>query len=132
MLKGRCLCGGVRYEYTGTIDEISMCHCAQCRQAQGSAFVAVAPIERSKFKLTQGSELLKSFRSNPIKQRVFCGECGSALYSARDDLPAVIRLRLGSVETPFECANSYHIFVDDKASWYALTDDLPKYPGFKP
>ncbi len=132
MLKGRCLCGGVRYEYAGTIDEVSICHCAQCRQAQGSAFVAVAPIAKSQFKLIQGSELLREFRSSPNKARVFCGQCGSALYSARDDLPDIIRLRLGSVETPFECANRYHIFVDDKANWYPLHDDAPKYPGFKP
>ena len=131
MLKGRCLCGGVRYAFGGSIDEISMCHCSQCRQAQGSAFVAVSPIPRDQFHLLQGAELLKEFRTTPHKARVFCSRCGSPLYSARDDLPNIIRLRLGTIETPFECANAYHIFVESKASWHALSDQLPKYPEGK-
>ena len=40
MLKGSCLCGQVRYEYDGDITEVSMCHCGQCRKAQGTAYAA--------------------------------------------------------------------------------------------
>lgn len=31
MIVGGCLCNGVRYEYSGAIEEISMCHCSMCR-----------------------------------------------------------------------------------------------------
>ena len=127
MIVGGCLCGGVRYEYHGSIEEISMCHCSMCRKAQGSAFVAVSPIESAKFKVTAGSELLKEYRAVPHKARVFCSNCGSPIYSARDDLPSVKRLRLGTVETPFECRNAYHIYVGSKASWYTIAGDLPLY-----
>jgi hypothetical protein len=44
MLKGSCLCGQVRYEYDGEITEISICHCQQCRKAQGAAHAVVSPI----------------------------------------------------------------------------------------
>lgn len=127
MIVGGCLCGGVRYEYDGDIAEISMCHCSQCRKAQGSAFVAVSPIETAKFRITAGADLLKEFRAVPTKARVFCSHCGSPIYSARDDLPGVRRLRLGTVETPFTCANAYHIFAGSKASWFELTDNLPRH-----
>jgi len=132
MIQGSCLCGGVRYEYDGAIAEISMCHCSQCRKAQGSAFVAVSPIGRERFRLTAGTELLKEYRATPQKARVFCGRCGSPLWSARDDLPGILRLRLGTVETPVECANAYHIFAGSKAPWYPITDNLPRYEGSKP
>jgi hypothetical protein len=131
MLKGSCLCGGVRYEYDGEIEEISMCHCSQCRKAQGSAFVAVAPIESARFRITAGAELLKAFRSTPIKARVFCANCGSPIYSVRDDMPEVKRLRIGTVETPFTCGNAYHIFVGAKAPWYEIADGKPQYAEFK-
>ena len=127
MITGGCLCNGIRYEYDGEIDEISMCHCSMCRKAQGSAYVAISPIDSSRFRIIRGQELLKEYRAVPHKARVFCSHCGSPLYSARDDLPGVRRLRLGTVETPFECRNAYHIHTDSKAAWEPLADDLPKY-----
>lgn len=132
MIVGGCLCNGVRYEYDGSIDEISICHCSMCRKAQGSAYVAVSPIDATRFRITQGQELLREFRAVPYKARVFCGNCGSPLYSARDDLPAIKRLRLGTVETPFECANAYHIFVGSKAAWEVVADELPKHAEWAP
>lgn len=132
MLKGSCLCGGVRYEYHGEIRELSLCHCSQCRKAQGSAFVAVAPVESSRLVLVSGVELLKEFRMTPHKARVFCSRCGSPLYSARDDLPGIKRLRVGTVDTPFTCQNAYHAFTGSRASWFEITDGLPQYPVAKP
>lgn len=127
MIVGSCLCGGIRYEYDGEIGEISMCHCSQCRKAQGSAYVAVSPVESAKFRITAGQELLKEFRAVPHKARVFCSNCGSPLYSARDDAPSVKRLRLGTVETPFHCDVAYHIYVGSKAAWEVMEDTLPRY-----
>jgi len=131
VIKGSCLCGGVRYEYDGEIDEISICHCSQCRKAQGSAFAAVSPIDSARFRLVSGSELLREYRASPGKARVFCGNCGSPIYSARDDLPEKKRLRLGTVDTPFVCSNIFHIYVDSKASWMDIGDAHPRFPGQK-
>ena len=129
MIIGGCLCNGVRYEYDGTIEEISICHCSICRKAQGPAYVAISPIDAAKFRITKGQGLLREYRAVPKKARVFCTNCGSPIYSARDDLPGVRRLRLGTVDTPFQCANAYHIHVSSKAAWEVLTDELPKYDG---
>jgi len=41
MINGRCLCGKVSYQYQGEIEEIALCHCSQCRKAQGSASVSL-------------------------------------------------------------------------------------------
>ncbi|MFZ5723802.1 MAG: GFA family protein [Pseudomonadota bacterium] len=127
MITGGCLCNGVRYEYDGTIEEISMCHCSMCRKAQGSAYVAVSPVDATRFRIVQGAGLLKEFRAVPHKARVFCSNCGSPIYSARDDLPGIRRLRIGTVETPFRCANAYHIYTGSKAEWEVLADNLPRH-----
>lgn len=131
MLKGSCLCGQVRYEYDGNITEISMCHCSQCRKAQGSAYVAVSPVDASKLRLVAGAELLKEYRAVPNKARVFCAHCGSPIYSARDDLPGIKRLRLGTIETPFQCSNAYHIHAASKAEWEVIADSFPQYAESK-
>lgn len=132
MIVGGCLCNGIRYEYDGKIDEISLCHCSLCRKAQGSAYVAVCPIDATRFRITKGNELLKEYRAVPYKSRVFCSNCGSPIYSARDDLPDVKRLRLGTVETSFRCSNAYHIYVGSKADWEAIGDDLPQHAESRP
>lgn len=131
MIVGGCLCNGVRYEYDGNIEEISMCHCSMCRKAQGTAYVAISPVETSKFRIVRGQELLKEFRAVPNKARVFCSNCGSPIYSARDDLPNVRRLRLGTVETPITCSNAYHIWVGSKAPWETIGDGLPQFKAFR-
>lgn len=132
MHTGSCLCGRVCYEYSGDIEEVSMCHCKQCQKAQGSAFVAVAPIRSAGFRITQGAECLKEFRASSGKARVFCGECGSPLYSDRDDRPDVKRLRLGTLDTPVSARERYHAWVSSKAEWFDLADDLPEFPELPP
>ena len=57
MIEGHCLCGGVRYEYDGELTELSLCHCSQCRRAQGSAFVTVSPVQAAQFRLLAGAGL---------------------------------------------------------------------------
>lgn len=127
MIEGSCLCGGIRYQYDGEIDEISICHCSRCRKAQGSAFAAVSPIESARFHLLAGAELLREYRSSPGKVRVFCAYCGSPIYSAKDALPGIKRLRLGTVDTPLACADIFHIYVDSKASWFEFDDRHPRH-----
>lgn len=132
MIEGSCLCGEIRYEYDGEIEEISICHCSQCRKAQGSAFAANSPIAAARFRLLAGAELLREYRSSPDKLRAFCANCGSPIYSARDDRPGVKRLRLGTVETPFVCGDIFHIHTASKASWLDIADAYPQHPGAKP
>lgn len=132
MIEGGCLCGGVRYQYDGEIEEISICHCSQCRKAQGSAFAVVSPLAADRFRILAGAELLREYRSSPDKARVFCSRCGSPIYSAKDDVPEVRRLRLGTVDTPFTCDKAFHIFTGSKASWWEIADDLPRYEQRRP
>ena len=130
MIKGGCLCRKVRYEYDGIIEEIAMCHCSQCRQAQGGAFATNSPIDSRNLKFF-GQEFIKEFETSERKVRAFCQNCASPLYSARTDLPNIKRLRVGTIETEFSCENKYHIFADSKASWHSITDTYPKFGANK-
>jgi hypothetical protein len=132
MHTGSCLCGHVRYAYDGTIDTISRCHCRECRKAHGTAFAAVAPLARPRFRITAGTALLKGFRSSPGKERIFCGECGSPIYSARDDRPGEVRLRVGTLDTSPEGACQYHQWVAECADWDAIADAHPQHRGPAP
>ena len=129
---GSCLCGSVRYALRGELGKITLCHCVQCRKAQGGAAVAAAPVKAAEFEITAGAELLRAFESSPGKERVFCSRCGSPIYSRRPAEPDVLRLRLGTLDTPAGKQPSAHIWVGAKADWDVIGDDVPQYPEFEP
>ena len=124
MIKGSCLCGGVNYCITGNVGEIVHCHCETCRKAHSSAFSSVAAVADRDFKL-QGAEQLSSFESSPGKKRYFCSNCGSQIYAKREGAPHVI-LRLGCLDDDPETHEKNHIWVSQKASWYAINSQLPE------
>ena len=130
---GGCLCGGVRYEVEGPLAAVQLCHCGQCRKAQGSAFGANLPVATAAFRLIQGEDLLREYRASPAKRRVFCGTCGSPLFSQRDGTPEVLRLRAGTLDG--DCAGleiGFHIQTASKAAWWSLDDGRPQHPHAAP
>jgi hypothetical protein len=127
MLKGSCLCGAVQYEVHGELGAAVYCHCSRCRKASGSAFASNAPIAEASFTLTRGEHVLKLFSTAAGVHRAFCPECGSPLYSKRDALPGVLRLRLGTLDTPVSAGPQAHIYVGSKAEWHHIHDDLPQH-----
>lgn len=127
MIKGSCLCQKVKYEYTAQINEVAICHCDQCKRAQGTPFVTNAPITASSFSFTQGIELIKEFFSSPNKKRVFCGNCGSPIYSQRTDILEIIRLRLGTVTEGLIPEPNYEIYCESKSHWYSASAKRTTY-----
>jgi hypothetical protein len=125
---GRCLCGEIRYEVTGDLGPIVFCHCSQCRRAAGTAFATNTPIAASQFRITSGTSTLKEYESSPGKVRAFCGQCGSPLYSRRAARSDVLRIRVGTLDTPVGARPVAHIFATSLPDWDRILDDLPQYP----
>jgi hypothetical protein len=128
MYEGSCLCGSIQYQVDGELGDFGYCHCRSCRKASGSAHGANSPVDRTQFRLLGGSETLREYESSPGKFRAFCCKCGSPIYAYLTASPEVIRLRLGSLDTPFDKQPRAHTFVADKAFWEPLDDALPQFP----
>lgn len=127
MQQGGCLCGGVRFQIEGELAPIQICHCGQCRKAQGGAFASNIPVAEGAFQLLAGEELLQRYESSPGKQRVFCRQCGSPLFSRHELIPGVLRIRAGLLEGDLQTRPAAHFFVASKANWWTLDDELPRY-----
>jgi len=132
MHKGSCLCRSVQYDITGEVGEFGYCHCTSCRKASGTAHAANAPVQRADFRLTNGADYLREFESSPGKVRVFCGRCGSPLYAYLKADTDIIRIRLGTLDTPFAGQPKAHTWVSDKAPWEPIGDKLPQFPEWAP
>jgi hypothetical protein len=100
MHKGSCLCGAIQYEIRGELGPIVLCHCSRCRKASGSAFGSVSPVKIADFHVTAGSDSLSEFAAPTGLKRFFCKRCGSPIFGRRDDVPDLIRLRIGTLDTP--------------------------------
>ncbi len=132
MYRGSCLCGTVTYEVRGELGPIVLCHCRQCRKAQGGAFAANAPVRAADFRITAGRETIREYESSPGKYRAFCSTCGSPLISRRQGQPDTVRLRLGTLDSPVPARPGAHIYASSKAEWFEIHDDLPRYDTVEP
>ena len=130
MLKGSCACGRVRYEIDGElVGPVGHCHCWQCRMHSGASFGTTSAVKSAEFRVVSGEELLSSWESSPGIHRFFAGCCGSPVYKRRDDLPQLLGLRLGTLDSDPKRTVEEHIFVSSKVPWEKIEDALPQKAG---
>lgn len=78
-----CLCKSVQIEVTGEDKNAVLCHCDNCRQASGSAFMYNHRFMKSHITVLKGENLLKVYDDKATKSgatlyRHFCGSCVSS------------------------------------------------------
>jgi hypothetical protein len=61
MLRGSCLCGGVKFEIERAVGPFELCHCTRCRKVSGSAYLTWLGVRREDFRFLQGADLIKTF-----------------------------------------------------------------------
>ena len=130
MIRGSCLCGGVRFEISRAVGPFELCHCTRCRKANGSAFVAFLGVDRVDFRLVQGGDLIETFeapvRETPPPYRTyFCGRCGSPVPDANGDSPRM-EVPAGLLDDDPQLRPDRHILVEVKSPWFSITDNLPQ------
>jgi hypothetical protein len=128
-ITGGCLCGGVRYEVTGPFLRSSHCHCSRCRRHSGAAVCTQGRVRREHFRLLRGAELIRNYREPGHASKAFCSVCGSSLFGGTWPDGPEVSIRLGSLDGDPGIRPQFHTFVDSRAPWDEITDDLPRYPG---
>ena len=127
MLRGGCLCGGIRYEIVGPVGSALNCHCSICRRWQGSAFRSRLSVPHSSFRFVRGEDLLVEYRSSERSIKRFCRVCGSPIVNSWSGAPSSYSLAMGTLDDDPKVRPSCHIFVGSKAPWFEITDDLPQF-----
>src|SRR3712207_4118635 len=131
-LTGRCLCGGVHFEVTEPPVTASYCHCTRCQRRTGGASSAQARVVPGSVRVTQGEALLRDYEPPDGFSKVFCGDCGAALFSRRPGEPFVT-VRMSAFDSDPGVRPQWRQHVASAASWEPIPDDgLPRYPGAPP
>jgi hypothetical protein len=131
MFSGRCLYGGIRFEIRSSLAPIQGCHCSLCRKVQGGPFATNTPVELPALHFLSGENRLTSYELSPGKERCFCSRCGSPIFSRKDSLPNIVRVRAGLINESFPVKPEFHAFVGSTCIWWQINDTLPHFDGFQ-
>lgn len=129
LLTGKCLCGAVEYAVDDAFEYAMNCHCSNCRRTTGSAFKPFAGIRRERLRVVKGEDATLIYGNGDDAHDVHCGACGSLAYSVVRE-GAYVHVAMGTLVDAPTIRPTGHIFVDSKAPWYEITDDLPQYREF--
>jgi hypothetical protein len=133
VLTGGCGCGAVRFEVTAPLVSASYCHCTRCQRRTGSAASAQARVEPGSVRIVSGAERIRAWRPERGFEKLFCGDCGSALFSRAAGAEEPATVRLGAFDGDPGIRPSYRQFVAYAAPWEPIPDDgLPRYAERRP
>ena len=122
---GGCLCGAVRYEVSGPLRDVVVCHCEMCRKAHGhvGAYTA-APAGALRLIESRG---LGWYRSSDVARRGFCNQCGGTLFWEARGRDAV-SIAAGTLDAPTRLRTVLQIHVASAGDYYDVDPTIPIRP----
>lgn len=125
-LTGSCLCGKINIQVPDKFDFVGYCHCSECRKWSGSAFATGGLVDSQDFEITSGESFVSHYRKSEETELGFCSGCGASIFSKKLKRGKYI-VRLGILDDPPTQRPNVHIFVESKAPWFEITDQLDRF-----
>lgn len=127
MITGTCACGKVHYEVSGELIDFCNCHCSICRKIHGAAFASWGGVQREDFTFIFGKDELKNYAFSEDSDSISCSNCNSTLLVDYKPDASMLYIALGAVDGDIKLPEGFHQFVDSKASWFHISDELPQH-----
>ncbi len=127
-VKGSCLCGAVSFELALPSKFCAHCHCSNCRRAHGAAFVTYVGFRQDQLQLS-GADRLTRYLTETGATRSFCNRCGSTLFYEGPRWEGDVHVVLANIEDQIDRPPGAHVYVDHRAPWCEILDELPRYGG---
>jgi hypothetical protein len=80
-LTGKCFCGAVQLEVTGSPEAMGYCHCSSCRSWSAGPVNAFSLWKPEAVRITAGAENVAMFQKTKLSQRQYCAKCGGHLMT---------------------------------------------------
>ena len=129
---GSCLCGTVAYEFDPPGDRMVFCHCSRCRRSRGAAHSAQVFVAADRFRWLRGEDRIGRFKvpDATYYEPSFCRQCGS--IAPRIWESGIAMMPAGSLDHDPETRAAAHIYVDSKAPWFTIGDEVPQFAEMPP
>lgn len=125
-ISGGCLCGAIRYQANKPPYDAHYCHCRTCQLASGAPAIAGAFVARDALEFKKGEP--KLYRSSPVVERGFCGDCGTYLLYR----PLIaewsdwVIITIASLDHPEDLSPKRHYGIESQIAWFTTDDDFPR------
>ena len=126
LITGQCMCGDVKCEISQPVIGNILCHCRMCQRFNSAAFAAwaVFPLEAVRFTGTEP----KCYKTSPIAECGFCGNCGSSLTMQWLNQPSeIIAILIPSLDHPAAFPPPRHPGTESQIPCLDMHDDLPRF-----
>ena len=122
---GGCLCGAIRFEASAPIGNINQCHCLNCQKASGAGASANVLMDTAALRFIKGEPkiFVDTADSGTKLNRGFCGDCGSPLFSQRQNMMGKLVLKVGALDDSSGSGIVMNIWTSSARPW-VLTDCL--------
>lgn len=129
---GRCFCGAVRYRLQGAPMFVHCCHCRDCQQQTGSAFVVNGLIEADRVEVIEGQPISISMPTESgYPHHIFrCQACQSPLWSDYGGRGWLLFVRLATLDDPGAFTPDVHIFTRSKLPWVVLPEGAKAFEEY--
>lgn len=118
-MRGKCLCGSIAFEISGTLPRAYQCHCSLCRRQSGSASNTATIVGTESFRWLSGQEHISSWIKDSGFRSDFCSGCGSPVPNPLRGMP-YYWVPVGLLDDEQQLQIAAHVFVDSKASWEVI------------
>jgi hypothetical protein len=129
---GGCFCGHVRYELLDKPMFINCCHCTDCQNQTGGAFVINAIIEAKNIKKLKGSlSRISMFPKGHRPHDIYrCKKCKIAVWSDYGRRKKMLFVRVSTFDKPHKFKPDAHIFTRSKVPWVKIPKSMPAFKIF--
>ena len=127
---GRCHCGRVTYQAEIDPDQVVICHCSDCQTFSSAPYrVSVFGVPSENFRIDGPRKTYtKIGGSGREVQVVFCGDCGTALYSTKNEIEGPFNLRTGAIKQRRELIPKKQGFCGSGMPWASNIEGIHKVP----
>ncbi|HVI63801.1 MAG TPA: GFA family protein, partial [Bradyrhizobium sp.] len=80
-LTGKCFCGAVEIEASGSPEAMGYCHCRSCRSWSGGPVNAFSLWKPEAVRISSGADNVATFQKTSLSQRQYCKKCGGHLMT---------------------------------------------------
>lgn len=124
--EGGCFCGAVRIAVHGEPLGMGYCHCQSCRSWSASPVNGFTLWKPESVTVTQGAELVETFRKTPRSLRKWCRNCGGHLMTDHPHWGLVDVYAATLPTLPFKPG----VHVNYAEAVLRIQDGLPKFRDF--
>ncbi|MGO2110316.1 MAG: GFA family protein [Pseudoclavibacter sp.] len=128
---GHCLCGAISYRFTGEPQATLVCHCGHCQRHTGSAFSVNVLVPRETLEITgtPKSHQTTGVENGHLRDRYFCGDCGTPILTQLHENPDVMIVKAGTLDDPNGLQPTAEVWWRRHQDWVDSDAPLPRFDG---